>query len=86
MSFVVVMRQERWRRKTRRGEHVACMFPNKAVRRVFKEEFATQGGAETFRDLVAKQLSFAHERLIPGSLRLFVMPIHNVDAYMASAG
>ena len=73
MSFFVVAEQRRYRVSTRNGEEFAFLFRKKPARRIFKEEFATRGGGETFCELVERAQIFRNRREIPGSTRYFVV-------------
>ena len=74
MSYFVVATQQRYRIKKKGGEVVAFMFREKPVTKVFKESFATRGGAESFRELVEKARMFEHPRSIPGRTHYIVQP------------
>lgn len=75
MNFVVVATQQRYRVKKRCGEPVAFIFREKPVCKVFKEQFATRGGAEAFKEIIERQHLFKHPREIPGRTKYAVLPV-----------
>lgn len=78
MNFFVVAKQQRFRVKRKEGREVAYLFREKPICKVFKEEFATRGGAEVFRDMLAKAQAFRHRLEIPGRTLYQVVPAATV--------
>lgn len=73
MSFFVMAQQRRFRVRYKNGEPFFFAFAKRPARRVFKEEFATRGGAETFREMVERARTFESAKAIPGSTRYEVI-------------
>lgn len=73
MSFFVMAEQRRFRIRYRDREEFFFAFAKHPARRVFKEQFATRGGADIFRDMVERAQVFKSRREIPGSTRYVVV-------------
>ncbi len=79
MSFFVMAEQRRYRIRYRGREEFFFVFAKRPARRVFKERFATRGGADTFRDMVERAQVFKSRREIPGSTRYVVISAVELD-------
>lgn len=74
MNFFVVQESRRFRVRYKHGQEFAYMFKPNPIVKIIREEFATQGGAEVFCEMLKKAQPLRDKHDIPGKTEFRVVP------------